>query len=437
MISEPPGHAPHRASSQTQPEAAAFNFLKRLKLPCRLLVAYSGGGDSTGLLVALATLRADLPGLAIMAATVDHGLRSGSAAEALNAGELCHALDIPHAVLTWQGDKPKTGIQAAARAARYRLLAGHAMRDDVDLVVTAHNLEDQQETLAMRRARDSDATGGISEAVLVERRVWVARPFLDVRRDEIRAYLRHKGIGWIEDPSNDNPAFERVRVRQGLAGETGALDFDTDSALISHAAARFIKAAVKLHPGHVAEVDLSGLSHESPAHRLAILSLAAFLGGRDHLAGKVTADRIVDFLAHGEGTRLAAERVILDRRGRSLFIGREARGLPQVTIAPGEAAYWDNRFHIVNDGKLDALVGAGDAAAHSLIGPPLADDLPKSVFRRAMVTIPRLISGGHYALRVRTVIPQFEHFLTSSRVELANSLAFVASLEHFPSLSLG
>jgi tRNA(Ile)-lysidine synthase len=437
MIPEPQGHAPHPASSRTQPEAAALHFLKRLKLPCRLLVAYSGGGDSTGLLVALGALSADFPGVTIMAATVDHGLRPGSADEARGAGELCRALDIPHTVLTWQGDKPKTGIQAAARSARYRLLADHASRHHVDLVVTAHNLEDQRETLAMRRARNPHASSGIAEAVLVERAVWVLRPFLDVRRDEIRHYLRRKGIGWIEDPSNDNMAFERIRVRQGPAPDIPELDAGADIESIWHEAAVFIRAAVKVHQGHVAEIDLDRLSPADPAHRLATLSLAAFLGGRDHLAGKATGARIFDFLARGEGMRLAAERVILDRRGRSLFIGREARGLPQVTIAPGEAAYWDNRFHIINRGEDMALVGAGDPRAHPLVSLPHADGLPKGVVRRAIITIPRLISGYPGAISIRTVVPQCEHFLPSGRLELANALAFVASLEHFPSLSLG
>jgi len=437
MNSEPPGHAPHPASSRTQPEAAAYHFLKRLTLPCRLLVAYSGGGDSTGLLGALSALRTDLPGLTIMAATVDHGLRPGSGGEAMRAGALCNALDIPHAVLTWQGDKPKTGIQAAARAERYRLLAEYATRNRVDLVVTAHNLEDQQETLAMRRARSPDAAGGISDAVLVERAVWVARPFLGVRRDDIRAYLRQKGIAWIDDPSNDNPAFERVRVRQGSEGQIREADFVDNAVSTSCEAARFIDAAVKFHPGHVLEVDMGHFLLTDPAHRLAMLSLAAFLGGRDHLAGRATAERIFDFLARAEGSRLAAERVILDRRGRSLFIGREARGLPRVEIASGEAAYWDNRFYILNDGDGPALVAAGDMQAYPLVDPPLAAGLPKSVFRRAMMTVPRLISSDSEGIRIRTVIPQYEHFLPSSRVELANSLAFVASLEHFPSLSLG
>jgi hypothetical protein len=129
--------------------------------------------------------------------------------------------------------------------------------------------------------------------------------------------------------------------------------------------------------------------------------------------------------------------VILDRRGRSLFIGREVRGLPRVEIEPGAAAYWDNRFHIANNGDGAALIAAGDFQAHPLVGPPLIDSLPKGVFRRATMSVPRLISGDSKAMSVRIVIPQCEHFLPSSRVELANSLASVAGLEHFPSLSLG
>jgi tRNA(Ile)-lysidine synthase len=437
MIPEPPGHAPHIASSQSKPEAAAFHFLKRLTLPCRLLVAYSSGGDSTGLLVALCALRADFPGLTIVAATVDHGLRPGSDSEASKAGELCHALGVPHTVLTWRGEKPTTGIQAAARAARYRLLAEYAIQVQVDLVVTAHNLEDQQETLAMRRARNPDAAGGIAEAVLIERAAWAVRPFLDIRREAIRDYLRHKGIGWIEDPSNNNPAFERVRVRQGAAPATQVLDFGSDAASIARDAAGFIRTAVKAHSGHVAEVDLGSLSPTDASHRLAMLSLMAFLGGRDHLAGRASTGRIFDFLRRGEGMRLAAERVILDRHGRSLFVGREARGLTETSIPPGATACWDNRFLIVNNGKDAVVVAAGNLEADPLVGAPDADNLPKSAFRRALATIPRLISGDADAIRIRTVIPQYEHFLPVSRIELANSLAFVARLEHFPSLSLG
>lgn len=435
MSLQPPGHALHPASSPTQPERAAHHFLTRLEQPCRLLVAYSGGGDSTGLLAALRELRPLFPDISISAATVDHGLRQGSAEEARKAGELCRVLGVPHATLTWRGAKPATGIQAAARSARYRLLANHARREKIDFIVTAHNLDDQSETLAMRRLRNPDAAGGISDAVLVERAIWVVRPFLGVRRADIRRYLEDRNIGWIEDPSNDNTAFERARIRQMLATTRSDSETTGDAADLSREAARLIGAAVRFHRGHVAEVDLGAFSPADPGHRLALLSLAAFLGGRSYLAGKGSADRIFEFLVERHGGRLAAERVILDKRGQSLFIGREARGLSSIELAPGGAVYWDGRFHLANEGGSLAVIGAG--TGRPLIDPPLPGELPKTVLGRAEATMPRLISGDPGAIRVRPVIAQFEHFLPASRLELAEALAQLAGLEPFPSLSLG
>ena len=116
----PAGEAPLIASSLPSPEEVAENFIKRLPGACRLLVAFSGGGDSTGLLAALSAARIMHPGLTIHAATVDHGLRSGSADEAQSAYRVSRRLGVPHATLTWAGEKPATGIQARARDARYR-----------------------------------------------------------------------------------------------------------------------------------------------------------------------------------------------------------------------------------------------------------------------------------------------------------------------------
>lgn len=432
----PPGTAPLIASSHTQPEAAARQFLERLKRPSRLLVAYSGGGDSTGLLVALSALLPSFPGVFLNAATVDHGLRSGSAEEAVQAGELCAALGVPHRVLTWAGAKPRTGIQAAAREARYRLLTEHALREGIDFILTGHNLDDQRETFAMRKARDPDAVGGISEAVLVERSVWVVRPFLNVGRDDIRQYLRQKGIGWIEDPSNDNVAFERVRVRKGLTDAAGDEDLDDAPAPDFDQAAERIRQCMVLHPGLVVEVDLTCLRVDDPAGRIALLSVAALLGGRGHLAGKETAARIIEFLNGADHGRFAAERVVFDRRGDTLFIGREARGLSTLAIAPGRTAVWDNRFHVENTGGSEIAIGADGATGTPLLPEP-SISLPKSVRRRAMDTLPRVHDGERDALRMRIIIPQFEHFLPAPRLCLANSLANLAGLEHFPSLSLG
>lgn len=432
----PPGSAPPVASSHTQPEAAARHFLERLKQPSRLLVAYSGGGDSTGLLVPLSALRPLFPDVSLLAATVDHGLRPGSAEEATKAGELCAALGLPHRVLTWEGIKLRTGVQAAARAARYRLLADHALEENIDFVLTAHNLDDQRETLAMRRARDPEAKGGISEAVLIERAVWVVRPFLDVRREDIRHYLRQKQIGWIEDPSNDNVAFERVRVRRGLAAAARKEDLSNVSPATFDKAAECVRDCMTLHSGFVAEIDLSRLRTTDPTHRMALLSVAAFLGGRAHLAGKETTARVFEFLDQPDG-RFAAERVVFDRRRDALFIGREARGLAPLAIAPGETTVWDGRFSFENSGRSEVFIGAGGSDEASLLTDPPPASLPKAVRRRALATLPRILGGDRDALRMRIIIPQFEHFLPVSRLALANSLANLGGLEHFPSLSLG
>jgi tRNA(Ile)-lysidine synthase len=186
--------APLSASSHDTIDLAINSFLSRLKRPCHILVAYSGGGDSTGLLVALSErLQREASGsVTLVAATIDHGLRAGSAEEAEGAGNLCRALGVAHHVLTWGGEKPKTAIQAEAREARYRLLADCARSVGAAVIVTAHTRDDTEETASMQRARNPEADGGMSEAVLVDRSVWVLRPFLDLRRQAIRRYLEDR-----------------------------------------------------------------------------------------------------------------------------------------------------------------------------------------------------------------------------------------------------
>ena len=183
----------------------------------RIAAAVSGGADSMALLL-LAARWAPGAGARLVALTVDHGLRAESAAEAARVAAWCAARGIAHRVLEWRGAKPAAGLQEAARTARYGLLAGWCRRGGIVHLLTGHNAGDQAETFLMRLRRGSGVAGLAGmPAVAVRDGVRVLRPLLGVRRERLEAALEAAGEAWIEDPSNRDPAFERVRVRADAA----------------------------------------------------------------------------------------------------------------------------------------------------------------------------------------------------------------------------
>lgn len=179
-----------------------------------LAVAVSGGRDS----VALAVLAHEWAGARegrVLALVVDHGLRPRSAHEARETFERLAGLGIEAELLVWLGTKPATRLQQAAREARYRLLFEACRRHGILHLLMAHHADDQAETLAMRAARDSGPDGLAGMAALVEHRdVRLLRPLLAVQRDRLTATLQARQLGWVDDPSNEDRRFERVRVRQ-------------------------------------------------------------------------------------------------------------------------------------------------------------------------------------------------------------------------------
>ncbi|KIC21997.1 tRNA(Ile)-lysidine synthetase [Leisingera sp. ANG-Vp] len=154
----------------------------------------------------------------LQAATVDHGLRPEAAEEARSAAAAAAALGISHEVLRWEIGPREGNLQNQAREARYDLLAGWARRHGIPVLALGHTADDQAETVLMRMARASGVTG---LSGMAERRthdgVTLLRPLLDVTRAELRQFLQSRGVGWSEDPSNEDTRFERVRVRRALA----------------------------------------------------------------------------------------------------------------------------------------------------------------------------------------------------------------------------
>jgi len=205
-----------------------------------LVLAVSGGPDSTALLVLAARWRrARKCGPKLFAATVDHGLRPQSKHEARAVSRLARELEVPHRTLRWTGEKPRTGIQEAARAARYRLLADFAHARGADHILTAHTLDDQAETVLMRMCRGSGMAGlgGMRKVTPLwpslrsERAagrpiraggVLLVRPLIGISKARLIATLRREKIVFSEDASNRDPRFARTRLREimgVLAGE--------------------------------------------------------------------------------------------------------------------------------------------------------------------------------------------------------------------------
>jgi tRNA(Ile)-lysidine synthase len=178
------------------------------------LLAVSGGPDSTALLVMAANWARRRERPRIEAATVDHGLRPEGADEAAAVGDLCRKLGVPHRTLLWRGDKPKTRLQERAREARYALLADHARAVGAEVVVTAHHLDDQAETVLFRLLRGSGMSGLAGMAARTTRDgLTLLRPLLSLAKTDLVAYCEAEGVAFARDPSNEDPRYARTRMR--------------------------------------------------------------------------------------------------------------------------------------------------------------------------------------------------------------------------------
>ena len=224
------------ATAISQSEAKAlFADLKSAKT---LVLAVSGGPDSTALMVLAARWRKSLrSGPDLIAITVDHGLRAEARREARDVARLAKALGVAHRTLRWQGAKPKTGIPQAAREARYRLLANVARKAGASHVLTAHTLDDQAETVLIRMSRGSGITGLTGMAMSTRLHapglpvlddtpsLLLVRPFLDIPKVRLIATLAKAKIAYADDPTNRDAAFTRARLR-GLMPELAAEGLD-------------------------------------------------------------------------------------------------------------------------------------------------------------------------------------------------------------------
>lgn len=186
--------------------------------PKKIAVAVSGGADSFALLH-LTKEWAQAHNVGILALTVDHGLRAESAAEAQIVAAWCSANGIAHQTLHWHDEKPATALQATARKMRRKLLCAACVEHGIEHLLMGHQADDQAETLLMRLQRGSGLKGLRVMHPFTRHKpsgVAILRPLLEHSRASLRQYCIDNALPFIDDPSNENTAFERVRLRRAL-----------------------------------------------------------------------------------------------------------------------------------------------------------------------------------------------------------------------------
>jgi tRNA(Ile)-lysidine synthase len=371
----------------------------------RLGVAVSGGADSMALAL-LAARWARERGGEVLAFTVDHRLRPDSTVEAERVAEWLGRAGIGHRILAWEGEKPATGLQAAARDARYRLLGEACAAEGILHLLLAHHRDDQAETLLIRLGRGSGLEG--LAAMAPERPTpWgrVLRPLLSTPRSALEATLRHMGQAWISDPSNRNTAFGRVRLRnlaaalaaEGLTSERLAATARhlaraqaAVEALVAEAAARHVTLEVSGY-AIVRPAGLEALPDEVGLRLLSRLLLV--VGGETYTPRLERLERLHAAVSAGLETArtLAGCRIVPLKDG--LVICREpARVAAPVALEPGSLVRWDGRFQarVAADAPPGLSLGALGPHGRSRVAAAMGQNPAFRIPACVLATLPAL-----------------------------------------------
>ena len=395
--------------------SAALARLAQWEVCPFIAVAVSGGADSLALAI-LADRWARERGGEICAVTVDHRLRPESAAEVSRLNGWLSARAIRHEILTWSGKKPTSGIQEAARTARYALLDKWCGAHGCLHLLTAHHRDDQVETYLIRDRARSGANGlaGIS-AIRELANCRVIRPLLGVAKARLEAFLDGERQPFITDPSNRNPIFERSRLRSEGALPLGAELDALLSQMRTLACGRRLREstrhsllarAVFLHPAGFAVLDPT-LLNLAPCDVLEgmIAAVVSTIGGKLHPPRRERVARLRKMLAGpSRHAYTLGGCVLMPWRSRILALRELAAAAAPVTLAPGECCTWDQRYSLAlataakEASSIGYLGRAGVVGLHRRFEEPVPCPLPRVIHptlpavwdKRGLAAVPSL-----------------------------------------------
>lgn len=394
--------------------------------PQRLGVAVSGGSDS----LALLHLLKDWGGSDLFAVTVDHGLRDQSAGEAAAVGQICVGLGISHDILRWQGWGGEGNLQDQARRARYRLMADWAQARGIGHVALGHTADDQAETFLMRLARQAgiDGLAAMPAARQAEGVIWL-RPLLAARRQHLRDDLTVRGVTWIDDPSNENADFDRVRARKAL-GQFGGLGLGVEQIAASAAnlaeardalalmAAGAADEIARTDDGDVTIVRKSLFALPPETLRRIVGGALGWVSSSDYGPRGAAMGTALAQIEAGRDTTLHGCRLLVSRG--ELRVTRELAAVAEMEVPADEI--WDNRWTAVRRGDRDGYViralgeeGLRDCPDWRATGRPRAALIAAPAIWRddRLVAAPFAGLAGGWTLKLAPNCPDFRRFLIS------------------------
>ncbi len=372
----------------------------------RIAVAVSGGADSMSLIL-LCHRWASARGGEAIALSVDHRLRPESAAEVNEVRRWLAAHAIPHHRLVWRhpGGRPASALQAEARSARYHLLTDWCRRQGVLHLALAHHAGDQAETVLMRLARGGGPDGLAGMSAIAERDgVRLIRPLLSVAPRRLLATLAAAGQRWIEDPSNRDPKFERVRWRRLISPElvptlAAAASEIGEQRRRREGEVALLLAAARIDPAGFLEIPLAAL-RAAPAATMerALARCLIAIGGDPYPPSQASLARLADSLVNsGRSRTLGGCHVV--RRDERLIICREAAAAAERRPAQtSHAIRWDRRFDLRPPG--DGFIARLGQVGWDLLPP---DKRGRPIPREAAASLPALWRRG------QPVLPDFGH----------------------------
>ena len=322
-------------------------------VPDRLGIAVSGGGDSMALMYAASRFFGGAQ-TTLCAATVDHGLRPEAASEAEFVKSAAGTLGLAHNTLTCTVPTTSGNLQSNARDARYQLLSDWAVEQGIQTILLGHTADDQAETVLMRLGRSAgvDGLAAMSERQ-VRHGITYLRPLLTISRAELRAYLSEAGIEWIEDPSNLNEKFMRIRVRNALdtfeelgisvtaLNDVAGSMQEARQALqwYTHQAAQDMAT---IHSGDVALDPSPFLDLPKDVARRLLIHSIRWVSGASYPPRRKPQEEVLQAVIDGEAATLSGCQIL--RHNNRIWICREYNAVKSLQAKPGQP--WDRRWSV-------------------------------------------------------------------------------------------